>query len=298
MFRSMTAYGRGSVSEDNRDISVEIRSVNSKYLDLSVRLPRQFQTLEPRVKTVLTAHGISRGRIEVSVNYSLTGADGADSDTLVLDEDRAAGYIAVLRQLRDRFGLADDISVMTVAQNKDIFVHRTIEEDPDTVWELILPVLESAIDAFLAERVREGENIRRDLAEKIAGMRSLVEEIARLSDGDTASLRDKLRERIGKLLADSSVVIDESRILTECAVMADRIAIDEELVRLRSHFDALEKMADSTEPVGRKFDFQLQETGREINTIGSKCQNADIAGIVVKLKNEAEKLREQIQNIE
>lgn len=298
MFRSMTAYGRGTSSAEGRDISVEIRSVNSKYLDLTVRLPRQFQILEPRVKTVITSHGISRGRIEVTVNYALTGTDGVDSDKLVLDEDRAAGYIAALRQLRDKFGLADDISVMTVAQNKDIFVSRAVTEDPDTVWELILPALDSAADAFVAEREREGENIRRDLAEKIGGMRLLAEEIARLSEGDTASLRDKLRERIGKLLADSSVAIDESRILTECAVMADRIAIDEELVRLRSHFDALEKMADATEPVGRKFDFQLQETGREINTIGSKCQNADIAGIVVRLKNEAEKLREQIQNIE
>lgn len=293
----MTAYGRGNSSADGRDISVEIRSVNSKYLDLTVRLPRQFQILEPRVKTVLTSHGISRGRIEVSVNYSPAGTENGDV-SISLDEAYAAGYIAALRQLRDKFGLADDISVMTVAQNKEIFVHRTIEEDPDAVWELILPVLESAVDAFVAEREREGENIRRDLSEKIGGMRLLAEEIARLSEGDTASLRDKLRERIGKLLADSSVVIDESRILTECAVMADRIAIDEELVRLRSHFDALEKMADATEPVGRKFDFQLQETGREINTIGSKCQNADIAGIVVKLKNEAEKLREQIQNIE
>lgn len=295
MFRSMTAYGRHNVSTDGREITVELRSVNSKHLDMTVKLPRQLAPLESKIKSTITSLGISRGRVDVFINYALTGADNVN---IALDEGYAEGYVAALRELRDKFGLVDDISVMTVAQNRDIFTSRSVDEDPEAVWAVLEPAVIAATREFISERCREGENLRRDLMSKMDGMRTLVDRIAVISENDAKNMKEKLRTRIGNILADNNIVLDENRLLTECAILADRIAIDEEIVRLRSHLDALDAMMDLDVPVGRKFDFQLQEAGREINTIGSKCQSSDIAEIVVTLKNEAEKIREQIQNIE
>ena len=295
MFRSMTAYGRHAVSNEKCEITIELKSVNSKFLDLSIKAPRVLSPLESRIKSAVTAHPISRGRLDVFINYTRTGSSGT---ALALDESYAEGYIAALRELRDRFGLADDISVMTVAQNRDIFTVREVSEDLDAVWEELLPAIDAACEEFVAERLREGENLRRDILGKIAHLRELTDKVEELSKGDIESARDRIRARLTAILADNRITVDENRILTECAIWADKIAIDEELVRLRSHFSALEAMSELDIPVGRKFDFQLQESSREINTIGSKCQNADIAKIVVEMKNEAEKIREQIQNIE
>lgn len=295
MFRSMTAYGRHTSAEGGREITVELRSVNSKYLDISVKIPRVLAPLEARIKSALSAHGISRGRVDVFISYENTDSGNV---AFGIDEGYASAYIETLRVFRDKFGLSDDISVMTVAQDRNIFTTHTVEEDPEDVWLAIKPALDAAAEEFVAERCREGTNLMGDLKSKIAGMRELVDKIDALSAGDTQGIKEKIRARIETILADNRVTVDENRLLTECAVWADRIAIDEELVRLRSHLFALEAMMDIDEPVGRKFDFQLQEAGREINTIGSKCQNAEIAGLVVQLKNEAEKIREQIQNIE
>jgi uncharacterized protein (TIGR00255 family) len=291
----MTAYGRHAVSNDKCEITVELKSVNSKFLDLSIKAPRSLSPLESRIKSAVTAHPISRGRLDVFINYVRSDSSGT---TLALDEGYAEGYIAALRELRDRFGLTDDISVMTVAQNRDIFAVREVGEDLDAVWEELLPAIDAACEEFVAERLREGENLRRDILGKLAHLRELTDRIEELSKNDIEGARDRIRARLTAVLADNRITVDENRILTECAVWADKIAIDEELVRLRSHFSALEAMSELDIPVGRKFDFQLQESSREINTIGSKCQNADVAKLVVEMKNEAEKIREQIQNIE
>ncbi|MBR4062198.1 MAG: YicC family protein [Clostridia bacterium] len=295
MFRSMTAYGRAALLTDEREITVELKSVNSKFLDLSVKAPRALSPLEPRIKSAVTAHPISRGRVDVFINYVNSSSSG---NTLALDSAYAEGYIAALRELRDKFSLTDDISVMTVAQNRDIFTVREVGEDLDAVWADILPVIDEACREFVSERLREGENLRRDILAKIAHLRTLTDRIEEISKGEIESARDRIKQRLIAVLADNRITVDENRILTECAIWADKIAIDEELVRLRSHFAALEDMAELDIPVGRKFDFQLQESSREINTIGSKCQNADIAKLVVEMKNESEKIREQIQNIE
>ncbi len=295
MFRSMTAYGRAARLSDKCEITVELKSVNSKFLDLSVKAPRTLSPLEARIKSAVTAHPISRGRVDVFINYANTSSSGT---TLTLDAAYAEGYIAALRELRDKFDLHDDISVMTVAQNRDIFTVREVGEDLDAVWEDILPVIDEACREFVAERLREGENLRRDILTKIAHLRTLTDRIEEISKGEIESARDRIKQRLIAVLADNRITVDENRILTECAIWADKIAIDEELVRLRSHFNALEAMAELDIPVGRKFDFQLQESSREINTIGSKCQNAEIAKLVVEMKNESEKIREQIQNIE
>ena len=295
MFRSMTAYGRAALLSDKCEITVELKSVNSKFLDLSVKAPRTLSPLEARIKSAVTAHPISRGRVDVFINYANTSSSGT---TLTLDAAYAEGYITALRELRDKFGLTDDISVMTVAQNRDIFAVREVGEDLDAVWEELLPVIDEACREFVAERLREGENLRRDILSKISHLRELTAKIEEISKGEIESARDRIKQRLLTVLADNRITVDENRILTECAIWADKIAIDEELVRLRSHFDALEAMAELDIPVGRKFDFQLQESSREINTIGSKCQNAEIAKLVVEMKNESEKIREQIQNIE
>lgn len=295
MFRSMTAYGRHAYISENREITVELKSVNSKFLDLSVKAPRTLSPLESRIKSAVTSHPISRGRIDVFINYVRADSSGT---TLALDEGYAKGYIEALRELRDKFGLTDDISVMTVAQNRDIFTVREVGEDLDEIWEELLPVINAACEEFVSERVREGENLRRDILGKIAHLRELTDKIEEISKGEIESARDRIKARLITVLADNRITVDENRILTECAIWADKIAIDEELVRLRSHFTALESMSELDIPVGRKFDFQLQESSREINTIGSKCQNADIAKLVVEMKNESEKIREQIQNIE
>ena len=295
MFRSMTAYGRHAVSSDKCEITVELKSVNSKFLDLSIKAPRVLSPLESRIKSAVTAHPISRGRLDVFINYVRSDSCGT---TLALDEGYAEGYIAALRELRDKFGLADDISVMTVAQNRDVFTVREVGEDLDAVWEELLPAINSACEEFVAERLREGENLRRDILGKIAHLRKLTDRIEELSKNDIEGARERIKARLTSVLADNRITVDENRVLTECAIWADKIAIDEELVRLRSHFSALEAMSELDIPVGRKFDFQLQESSREINTIGSKCQNAEVAKLVVEMKNESEKIREQIQNIE
>jgi uncharacterized protein (TIGR00255 family) len=291
----MTAYGRAALLSDKCEITVELKSVNSKFLDLSVKAPRTLSPLEARIKSAVTAHPISRGRVDVFINYTNTSSSGT---TLTLDAAYAEGYITALRELRDKFGLTDDISVMTVAQNRDIFAVCEVGEDLDAVWEELLPVIDEACREFVAERLREGENLRRDILSKISHLRELTAKIEEISKSEIESARDRIRQRLLTVLADNRITVDENRILTECAIWADKIAIDEELVRLRSHFDALEAMAELDIPVGRKFDFQLQESSREINTIGSKCQNAEIAKLVVEMKNESEKIREQIQNIE
>ena len=297
MPRSMTAFGRARAmnAAGNRDITAELKSVNSRYLDVSVKLPRNYSFLEEKIKAYLTSRGISRGKIEVFISVNVTEDDGT---TYALDTAAAASYIDALRVLRDKFALSDDISVMTVAQNRDLFLVQKAEDDTDRDWDDVRAVLSVAVDAFLAQREREGANLCADMAEKLSRIRALAGEIKVLSEADIAGYSEKLVKRIKQFLSDFDTEAAEQRILTEAAIYADRAAIDEELVRLDSHFAAMEEMLVSRDAVGRKMDFLLQEMNRETNTIGSKAGNAEIAHRVVDIKCELEKIREQVQNIE
>lgn len=295
MMKSMTAFGRARGTAGGKDITAEIKSVNSRYLDCTVKISRAYSFLEERVKPYLQSKGLTRGKVDIYIGVEVLESEGAD---ISVDTALAEGYLNALRELRDTFALRDDISVMSLARYSDIFKVKKPEDDAERDWADIKTVLDGAIEQFLWARDREGANIEADLRGKINGIREVVDKIEALSLGDVADYRLKLEERIHKMLSDNNISIDESRILTECAIFADKIAIDEELVRLRSHFTAFDEYADSREPVGRKLDFLMQEMNREINTIGSKCNNSNIAHYVVDVKTELEKVREQIQNIE
>ncbi|HHW25587.1 MAG TPA: YicC family protein [Bacillota bacterium] len=295
MAKSMTAYGRATGSSGGMDFQVELKSVNSRYFDCTVKVPRNFGFLEEKVKARLQQAGITRGKIEVYI-----GIDIVESQNLELGLDTAfvASYIAALRRLRDEFGLADDITVMTVAQNRDIFTVKRVDEDAERTWEALLPVLDEAILAFDASRSTEGENLRRDMEDKMRRVEEIVERIGKKSAENITLYRTRLEERLRHTLDDLGVKADDARILTECAIFADKVAIDEELVRLKSHFSAFFDTMASTGPVGRRLDFLMQEINREVNTIGSKSFDAEISQLVVDCKCELEKIREQIQNIE
>ncbi|MEE0968384.1 MAG: YicC/YloC family endoribonuclease [Clostridia bacterium] len=295
MMKSMTAFGRAKSTVGGRDITVEIKSVNNRYLDLTVKMPRAYSFLEEKIKPYLTAKGISRGKLDVYIGIEVNESEGAE---ISVDTALAEGYLKAYQALRDTFGLRDDISVMSLARNSDIFKVKKPEEDAERDWEMVREVLDAAAGQFISAREREGASIESDLIGKIEIIRNTVNKIEELSLGDISDYKEKLRERIHKMLSDNNISIDESRILTECAIFADKVAIDEELVRLRTHFSAFEEYANSSEPVGRKLDFLMQEMNREINTIGSKCNNSNIARYVVEVKTELEKVREQIQNIE
>ena len=295
MIRSMTAFGRAKTSTADYDITVEIRSVNSRYFDPSIRLPRAYAMLEERVKSYVQNHVISRGKVEINISYIPHGVAGG---AIRLDPDFAAAYLDALHQLRDTFGLKDDISVMTVARQNEVFTHERVEEDPEEVWARIAPVLQEAGEAFIQMRAVEGAKIQEDICGKLAAISAWADQIEEISHTDTVGYRDKLETRLRAILSDNTVTIDESRLLTECAVWADKIAIDEELVRLRAHFGAFHDICAEATPSGKKLDFLMQELNRETNTIGSKANNAAIARLVVNMKNELEKIREQVQNIE
>ncbi len=295
MLRSMTAFGRAEAETDGRKITVELRSVNSRYFECSVRMPRSLGFSDDKVKSYLGANGISRGKVDVSISVERVEPLPVK---VGIDKAYAEGYIAALRELAETYQLRDDISVMRVAANRDVFTFEKQDEDVEKDWEIISPVLDSALSVFLAARADEGQRLKSDLDAKIDGVKVMVDEIEKISLADTEGARARIETRLRKVLGDLNFAVDENRILAECAIYSDKIAIDEELVRLRSHFEAYGKITLSGEPAGRKLDFLMQEMNREINTIGSKCQNSDAAHIVVDVKCEFEKIREQIQNIE
>jgi len=295
MIRSMTGFGRCRETVDGLDITVEIRSVNSRFLDCNTKLPRAFGYLEERVKPYLQKLGISRGKVDVWIGIEVLESKDVQ---IALDEAYLKGYLDALYRLRDEYALRDDISVMSVARNSDLFRVNKPEEDADHDWACVSTVLEKAAEAFLAVRAGEGEKLASDMRAKIGEIKAIVERIKELSEIDVASYRDRLAERIREALADNQITPDETRLLTECAIHADKVAVDEELVRLTAHFAAFEEILSGKDPVGRKLDFLLQEMNREINTTGSKCNHAEIARLVVEVKCTLDKIREQIQNLE
>lgn len=295
MIKSMTAFGRAKLEGEDKDVTIEIKSVNSRFFDCTVKMPRAYLFLEERIKAYVQKNAVSRAKVDVFVTVdSHTSGIGAVS----IDKDFAESYIAALRSLRDEFALKDDISVMSVARNQDIFTYCKPEADLEGEWEVIRSVLDEAIAGYSVMRTEEGRKAEEDIKAKIERVREFADEVEKISHEDTVGYRDKLEARLRQILGDNSVTVDENRLLTECAVWADKIAIDEELVRLRSHFGAFYDIINLNEPSGRKLDFLMQELNRETNTIGSKANNARIARIVVDMKGELEKIREQVQNIE
>lgn len=292
VIKSMTGYGRHEAIESGKKITVEIKSVNHRYSDYSIKVPRYYSFLEEKVRTY-AAGFISRGKVDIYI--SMESYDEADRE-ITLNEELARTYLEALYSLRDKFGLSDDISVMSVARYPDIFNTERKEEDQEEIWKAVEKVLEPAMGMFVAMREREGQRILADLEARVEYMKTLAQRIDDRSPQTVAEYKDKLYTKIKELLEDRDV--DEARVLTEVAIFADKVAVNEEMVRLASHFDEFYDIVGKNEPAGRKLDFLIQEINREVNTTGSKANDLEIAKLVVELKGEIEKLREQVQNIE
>ena len=295
MIKSMTAFGRAKSIGDDKDVTVEIKSVNSRFFDCNVKIPRAYAFLEERIKNYVQKNAVARAKVDVYVTIDSHTTEGASVE---IDRGYLESYLKALYTLRDEFSLRDDVSVMSVAKSPDVLVFSKADEDLEKEWSRIASVLDEAIKGYDEMRTAEGKKAEEDVKAKIEQIRAYAEEVEQISKSDTVGYRDKLEARLRTILKDNSLEIDEGRILTECAVWADKIAIDEELVRLRSHFGAFYDICALSEPSGRKLDFLMQELNRETNTIGSKCNNAKIARIVVDMKGELEKIREQVQNFE
>ena len=295
MIKSMTAFGRAVREFEDKTVTVEVRSVNSRFFDCTVRLPRRYSYLEEKIKAYIQKNAVSRAKVDVYV-----GVDSHVSQvgSIGIDTAYARSYIDALRTLRDEFGLSDDITVMSVARNQDIFVYGEAQDDEEEEWGRFSQVLEEALSGYRAMREAEGERTLLDMKTHLENVRQCADRIAALAEENVSGYRGRLESRLRSIIADNSVEMDENRILTECALWADKLAVDEELARLASHFDAFYDIAALPEPSGRKLDFLIQELNRETNTIGSKASNSDIARIVVDMKSEIEKIREQVQNVE
>ena len=297
--RSMTAFGRATVAGEGYELTVELRSVNNRYLDLNFRLPRAWAAQEERIKAALSAMGVSRGKVDFSVTVTDTRAQSGAA-LLEPDLEAARRYVEAARLLCEELNVDHDLTTSRLLTLPGVMVpvKEDTAEDDDAIWEKLSPAVTEAVTVFLAAREREGARLAADVLAKLEGIRALVATIAARSEENIATYRVRFEERLRAALGETGATFDENRVITECAIYADRVAIDEELVRLASHFDALEGLFRSDEAVGRKIDFMLQETNREINTIGSKCSDAAMARTVAEVKSELEKIREQIQNIE
>ena len=292
MIKSMTGYGSAKGTVEGIEVCVELKSVNNKFLDTSVRLPRSFLFTEETIKSAVMTH-ITRGKVDVFVTVDTSMAD----DMVVkVNEPLLKGYIAALKQIAKDNDLPNDITAMSISRFPDVLNVEKKELDAEAVAAGIRNIAEQALCDFDAMRIREGAKLKEDVLSKLETIEKLVGIIEVESPKTVDEYREKLRQKLLEVLGTSG--IDETRIVTEAAIFADKVAVDEETVRLRSHMAQLRTMLDGGSPIGRKIDFLLQEFNREANTIGSKCQNADIAHVVVDLKSEIEKIREQIQNIE
>lgn len=292
MVLSMTGYGRAGALLHGRDIKVELRSVNARFFEYSSRLPRSCAFLEDKLKKLVAAK-VSRGKVELSLSIQTVTA----ADTVVtVNWQLAQGYRAALNAMAERMDLKNDVTTGMLARFPDVLTQTAAPTDEDELWQDVQSVAQQAIDAFVAMRAVEGEKLKEDVIHRLATIEELVAQIEQDSAGRIQAYSDKLYARLQELLGDRN--IDEARLVTEAAIFADKTAIDEETVRLHSHVAQYRQILELNEPVGRKLDFLTQELNRESNTIGSKCQDVAITRLVVELKSEIEKIREQIQNIE
>ncbi len=292
MIKSMTGFGRAQKTVGAFDITVEIKSVNHKYFEFSSRIPRNYSFVEEPLKSLLKDY-ISRGKVEAYVTVENTDTD---STKISINRDFADGYVAALHSLAEVYGVADDISVSTLARNNEVFVIEKNEVVEDEVTEAVLLTAKEAVDAFIKMREIEGEKLKEDVISRANFILDKVSFVEERSPETVSLYKGRLEEKIKELLGD--VKVDEQRLLTEVAIFADKVAVAEETVRLRSHISQLFSMLSSDAAIGRKIDFLIQEMNREANTIGSKAQDVEIAHTVVDIKAEIEKIREQIQNIE
>ena len=292
MIQSMTGYGRAVETIDSREITVEIRSVNNRYLDCTVKLPRVFGYAEEAVKAKIK-EAISRGKVDVYIGVNVE----ADTDVKIsLNRPVLEGYLAAMRTIAKDYQVREDISVSTLTRFSDIFVVEKAEEDEQKVTADILSVVDEALARYTQMRITEGAALEADLRSRAATVLALVEKVEQRSPVTLAEYRRRLTEKMQEVLGSAN--IDEARILQEAAIYCDKIAVDEETVRLRSHLSQLDAMLTSGGAIGRKLDFLLQEFNREANTIGSKGNDLEQARTVVEIKAELEKIREQVQNIE
>lgn len=292
MLKSMTGYGRSEMIVGGRHIIFEIKSVNHKYFEFNSRISRGYLFLEDKLKAYLQGK-LSRGKVDVFLQIETL----EDADVQVqVNHSLAAGYYAALQELRERYSLPDEPTLALLTRYGDIFsVHRAPENEEE-IWQAVQQAAEPAVESFLRMREAEGARLREDILSKAQRILELVGQVEQETPQTVKEYQERLEAKIQELLGDAH--FDEQRVLTEVAVFADKVAVDEETVRLRSHFQQLEKLIDSQEPVGRKIDFLVQEMNREANTIGSKSVNSKIAYLVVDIKSEIEKIREQVQNVE
>ena len=288
----MTGYGRAREMRNGRDITVEVRSVNNRYLDCTVKMPRAYIFAEDRMKARVQ-QAISRGKVDVFVTIDASAADEA---VVAVNEPLARGYYEALTRLKTMFSLPGDVTPEVLAKFPDVLAVTKAEEDVEAIAADICAVLDDALAAYNDMRAVEGEKLASDVAGRVTTIETVVGKVEERSPQTVAAYRQRLEAKMQEVL--QSTTIDESRILTEAAIFADKIAVDEETVRLRSHIAQLRAMLASDEPVGRKLDFLIQEVNRECNTIGSKCSDLTIAQDVVNMKAEVEKIREQVQNME
>ena len=274
------------------EITAEIKAVNHRYFEFSSRVPRQFGFLDEKIKQYVKDR-ISRGKTEVYISINML-----DSDAVAVEVNRplAKAYVDALREMKNEYSLEGEIKAIDIARFSDVLTVRKEEQDEEAIFEAVKSVLSKAVDAFIEMRLTEGKKMRDDIVSRCDTILQYVAQIEEKSGESVKAYRERLEEKMRELLGD--VHIDEQRLLTETAIFADKVAVDEETVRLKSHIEQLKSMVNSDEPVGRKIDFLVQEMNREANTTGSKCSDIEITKIVVEIKSEIEKIREQIQNIE
>ena len=292
MIKSMTGFGRGEYTHDGKEFTVEIKTVNHRYSDVFIKMPRQLGFLEDKIRN-LVGKAISRGKIDVFITY-YNHSD--DSKYVTFDEPLAKTYISAVEALRDKFGLRDDISVSLISKYPDVLKVEQNEEDEEILWSMLKIAVDNALESLITMRENEGEGLKNVLLDRATYIEGIIAEISKHAPDVPKEYKQKLEARIKDLLEQQT--IDENRLAMEVAVFADRCSIDEELVRLASHISQMREALSMDQPVGRKLDFLIQEMNREINTIGSKANDLAITKNVVELKSEIEKIREQIQNIE
>ncbi|MDY5612165.1 YicC/YloC family endoribonuclease [Dysosmobacter sp.] len=292
MIKSMTGYGRAKEILNKRDITVEVRSVNNRYLDCTVKMPRMYSFAEDAIKQHVQ-QVISRGKVDVFITVDASAADVAK---VTVNRELAAQYASALQELAEVAGTSSAVTPEQLARFPDVLTVTKADEDLETVSADICTVLDDALAAYNAMRAVEGTKLAEDIGNRLTNIENYTSQVEERSPRTVAEYRAKLTARMQEVL--QSTTIDEQRILTEAAIYADKVAVDEETVRLRSHVGQLRTMIASDEPMGRKMDFLIQEVNRESNTIGSKCNDVAIAQVVVGLKAEVEKMREQVQNVE
>lgn len=292
LIKSMTGYGRAQQVIDGRDILVEIRSVNHRYFEFSSRIPRAYGYLDEKLKSFLQGK-VCRGKVEAAV--TINNIEGKDA-LVQVNKSIARGYIDALREANEELQLRDDLTLSNLLRFPDTFNIQKTVDDEEEIWNAVSSVAAEALEKFIAMREAEGARLKNDVLTRSGFILENVSRVETLSPETVENYRNRLYQKLKEVL--ESTEVDMQRIVTEAAIFADKVAVDEETVRLRSHISQLEGLLESDEAIGRKLDFIVQEMNREVNTIGSKCQDVNITKIVVEMKSEIEKIREQIQNIE